>query len=67
MLRHVPLDMEVVAFVKDNSTTAHTCNDKDLFKSMLLHEENEGPSVETVGPRGKVKGTGDACLSWDDY
>ena len=66
MLRYVPLDTEGVAFVTDNSATAHMCNDKDLFKSMALYEENEGPSVATVGPRGKVKGTGDVCLSCDD-
>ena len=45
MIRHAPFDTDGVSFVINNSTTAHTCNDKDLFKRMALHGENVGPSA----------------------
>ena len=50
----------------ENSATPHMCNDKDIFKIMTLYEENDGSLVSTIGHRGKVKGTGDMYLSWDD-
>ena len=55
--RHVPFDTDGVAFVIDNSATVYMYNDEDLFKKITLHNEHEGPSVVTVGPKGKVKGT----------
>ena len=66
MPRHVPFDTDCVAFVMDNSPTVHTYNDKDIFKNMTSCNENEGPSVATVRPKGRVKGTGNVCLSWND-
>lgn len=59
MLRNVQFDAYGVDFLMDNSATAHMCNVKDLFRSMKLHGENEGPLVATVGPKGNFKGTGD--------
>ena len=39
---------------------------KNPLKNMTLCDENEGPSVATIGPKGKAKGTGNFCLSWED-
>ena len=33
---------------------------------MSSHNGNERPSVTTVRPKGKGKGTREMCLSWDD-
>ena len=64
--RNFSFDTDSAIFVMDNSSTVHICNDKYLFENMTLYDENEGPLVATVGPKGKVKGTGNVCLSWDD-
>ena len=50
----------------DNSATAHTCDDKNLFKNMKFHEENEGPLIVTILPKGHVKDAGNVLMTWDD-
>ena len=66
MLKKVSFDADEISFVMDNSATARMCNDRNIFKNMTLHGENEGPSVATMGSKGYVKGAGDARISWEE-